>query len=103
VATTGFRFGRFASPRIVYSIRCNNDIVSSTGHLIFFDQTATGLINGGSRMDSGSGFDMTTAAGTEVSLTLATSPLIIPAAYWLGALDNASSTTGGGGCQVTYR
>jgi hypothetical protein len=103
IATNGVRIVRYAVPRIIYSIRCIMDTAEGSVQSVNFkDQTASGTIAAGTNIVSAP-FDATTAAGTEVSLTLSASPLLIPANYWIGAVASGSSATGAGGCQVTYR
>jgi len=102
-ATAGIRVGRFATPRILYAIRCNIDLAAGAAQtMIFKDQTASGLISAGTTINSGS-FNMNGTPGTEVSVALTSTPLLVPTDYWLGAVVTGSATAGSGACQFTFR
>jgi hypothetical protein len=101
-ATTGFGVKRSATPLIVYTINCENDIVESAGSMQFYQQTANGAINAGTTM--GTSFSMTTGALAEATNLLGTTPVVVPANYWIGAVVTPSSTAlGQGRCSVSFR
>jgi hypothetical protein len=103
-ATNGFGVGRTsASPRFVYSIRCQNEVASAGGVMTFYQQTASGFIGAGTTL--GSTFNMTATAGTEsVNLMAATGPAVVPGNSWIGAKVTGSPGTGGQGrCNVAFR
>jgi hypothetical protein len=102
-ATNGFGVGRTATPRTVYAIRCQNDVVSNAGSMQFYQQTASGLIGAGTAISSS--FNMvTSAAGTESANLLTTVPTVVPANYWIGAkVTGGPITAGAGRCNVSFR
>jgi hypothetical protein len=101
VAANGFGIGRTATPRTVYAIRCQNDVVSNAGSMQFYQQTASGPIGSGTIM--GNPFLMTATAGTE-SANLLTSAVPVPANYWIGArVTGGPITAGAGRCNVSFR
>jgi hypothetical protein len=103
VATNGFGVHRTTTPRIVYLISCENDVVSNAGSMQFYQQTASGLIGAGTAISSS--FNMvTSAAGTESANLLTTVPTVVPANYWIGAkVTGGPITAGQGRCNGSFR
>jgi hypothetical protein len=103
VAANGFGVYRTTTPRIVYVISCENDVVSNAGSMQFYQQTASGLIGAGTTISSS--FNMvTSAAGTESANLLTTVPTVVPANYWIGAkVTGGPITAGAGRCNGSFR
>jgi hypothetical protein len=103
VAANGFGVHRTTTPRVVYVISCENDIVAGAGSMQFYQQTASGLIGAGTTISSA--FNMTTTAGTESANLLTTIPTVVPANYWIGAKVSGGplSPTGQGRCNGSFR
>ena len=103
---TGVRVGRFATPRILYAIRCVPDaLVGGVATIDFYSTTASGALNGGIKLNSSS-FNANAGNVTEVNVPLTTTPTQIPAAYWVGFVATGagwSTSSGAGACQFTYR
>jgi hypothetical protein len=104
VAANGFGVHRTTTPRIVYVISCENDVVASTGATMqFYQQTASGAIGSGTMM--GTPFNMTTGALTEAANLLPAAGVVVPANYWIGAKVSGGplSPTGQGRCNGSFR
>jgi hypothetical protein len=101
--TGGIDFGRFATPRVVYGVKCKNATAAGGGQAMTFKYATDAQTIAGGTTIGASTFDMTAAAGTETTINLTSIPLLVPAAYSLGGTVSGSSTTGSGRCQFTYR
>jgi hypothetical protein len=102
--TEGNDFGRYASPRIVYGVKCkNNTLAGGTQTMTFKYQTDAGGTMAAGTTISSAPFDMNANLGVEQTVTLTSSPLLVPAAYSVGSTVSGSATAGSGRCQYTYR
>jgi hypothetical protein len=102
--TGGNDFGRYASPRIVYGVKCkNNTLAGGTQTMTFKYQTDAGGTMAAGTTISSAPFDMNANLGVEQTVTLTSSPLLVPAAYSVGSTVSGSATAGSGRCQYTYR
>jgi len=99
---------RFATPRIVYGVRCLPTALESTAATVDIYSFASGGTlppAGGVKINTSAGNVGTGGtAGTEQDLGVTTTT--VPAAYWLilvGSGTWPSTPAGAGACQVTYR
>ena len=102
--TGGIDFVRFATPRVVYGVKCKNNTLAGTAQTMTFKyQTDAGGTMATGTTISSAPFDMNANLGLEQTITLTSSPLPVPAAYSVGSTISGSSTAGSGRCQYTYR
>lgn len=102
--TGGIEFVRFATPRVVYGVKCKNDTLAGAAQTMTFKyQTDAGGVIGAGTTISSAPFDMNANLGVEQTVALTSSPLLVPAAYSVGSTVSGSATAGSGRCQYTYR
>ncbi len=102
--TGGIDFGRFATPRVVYGVKCkNNTLAGAAQTMTFRYQTDAGGTMAAGTPIGASTFDMNANLGVEQTINLTSIPLLVPAAYSVGSTVSGSATAGSGRCQYTYR
>src|SRR5271157_4652279 len=100
--STNARFvGRFATPRVVYGIKCNVQAAGGATSTVHLWSTASGTAPGsGTPLDT-TGCNANLASNTEQDMGVAGNPIV--AAYTVWATFSGAGTSGNGGLTISYR
>src|SRR5271157_3618102 len=100
--STNARFvGRFATPRVVYGIKCNVQAAGGATSTVHLWSTASGTAPAsGTPLDT-TGCNANLASNTEQDMGVAGNPIV--AAYTVWATFSGAGTSGNGGLTISYR
>jgi hypothetical protein len=104
LSTNARYISRFASPKVIYGIKCNVQAAAGSASTVQLFSTASGSApNSGTRLDA-SGCNANTASNTEQDMGVASGGLgTTTPGYTIWATFSGSGTSGNGGLTITYR